>query len=179
MKQIYLIRHGETDYNKNKIVQGSGVDAALNATGLQQADQFFEVYQHIPFEEVYISQLQRTYQTVRRFIEEKNIPYQAFAGLNEISWGTREGMPFHPDEHQYYLDTIAAWQRGSIDLAIEGGESPRQVAERQKPIIARLKESSAKKLLVCMHGRAMRILLTQLLGYPLSYMDIFEHRNLT
>ncbi len=178
-KSIYLIRHGETEYNKKQMVQGSGIDADLNDTGRQQADAFFEAYQHIPFDKIYVSALKRSYQSVERFVKEKNIAYEALSALNEISWGSREGSPFDPQEHQYYLDTLAAWQQGHTHLAIEGGESPEEVARRQRPFIDLLRSRpEEQKVLVCMHGRAMRILLSQLLSYPLALMDTFPHHNL-
>ena len=179
-KSIYLIRHGETEYNKKQMVQGSGIDADLNDTGRQQADAFFEAYQHIPFDKVYVSALKRSYQSVERFVKEKNIAYEALSALNEISWGSREGSPFDPQEHQYYLDTLAAWQQGHTHLAIEGGESPEEVARRQRPFIDLLRSRpEEQKVLICMHGRAMRILLSQLLSYPLALMDTFPHHNLS
>ena len=49
-KTIYLIRHGQTDFNKQGIVQGSGVDSSLNDEGHAQARKFFEAYHHINFD---------------------------------------------------------------------------------------------------------------------------------
>ena len=46
-KKIYLIRHGQTDFNLQGIVQGSGVDADLNDTGKAQADFFYEKYKTV------------------------------------------------------------------------------------------------------------------------------------
>lgn len=43
-KYIYILRHGETDYNRRGIVQGSGVDAELNEYGRLQAEAFFRYY---------------------------------------------------------------------------------------------------------------------------------------
>ena len=48
-KTIYLIRHGETEFNRMGIVQGSGIDSDLNETGILQARAFFETYRHITF----------------------------------------------------------------------------------------------------------------------------------
>jgi broad specificity phosphatase PhoE len=182
IKNIYLIRHGETEYNKLHIVQGSGVDTSINETGRKQAHAFFEAYKHIVFDKIYISNLKRTYESVEEFIK-MGIPYQKTESLNEISWGKTEGMPFSEDTHQYYLDTVADWQQGNTHLAVAEGESPEQVAKRQKPILEILKEQHSEgnfeqNILVCMHGRAMRVLLTQIFGYPLRYMDVFEHYNL-
>ena len=44
MKQLYIIRHGETELNRLGIVQGRGVDASLNETGITQAEAFFQKY---------------------------------------------------------------------------------------------------------------------------------------
>jgi probable phosphoglycerate mutase len=61
----------------------------------------------------------------------------------------------------------------------EGGESPEEVAERQMRAMQHIMSHRAEQnVLVCMHGRAMRILLCQLTGISMSQMDRFEHSNL-
>jgi probable phosphoglycerate mutase len=74
---------------------------------------------------------------------------------------------------------LRQWQLGNTTLRIEGGESPDDVVKRMQPaidhIMARTEEQT---VLVCMHGRAIRILLCVLLNYPLKSMDMFEHENL-
>lgn len=178
VKKVYLIRHGQTDYNLQNIVQGSGVDAPLNATGLWQAAQFFKHYSHIPFDKIYTSTLQRAHQSVAGFIN-AGIPHEAHSGLNEINWGDREGTKITLEEDQYYNDMLAAWRSGKTDLPIAGGESPEDVAARQLPVIELIKSRPEEQtILICMHGRAIRAFMCQLLNYPLRYMDEFEHRNL-
>jgi probable phosphoglycerate mutase len=177
MKEIYLIRHGQTDYNKQGVVQGSGIDSDLNEVGLQQAQAFYEAYQDIAFDKIYISKLKRTYQTIAPFLD-KNIPIEKHEGLNEISWGKKEGRPILPEEDAYYYFMLSEWQRGIVDLAIEGGESPLQVYARQKPILdIILSRPEEEKILICMHGRAMRIFLCLLLNYEIKDMERFEHAN--
>ncbi|WP_282456203.1 histidine phosphatase family protein [Chitinophaga sedimenti] len=66
-KELYIIRHGETDFNRQGIVQGRGVNSDLNAMGVAQAEAFYEHYKHIPFDKVYTSSLKRTHQTVKKF----------------------------------------------------------------------------------------------------------------
>ncbi|QHL86072.1 histidine phosphatase family protein [Nibribacter ruber] len=178
LKKIYLIRHGQTDLNLQGIVQGSGVDSPLNETGRWQAEKFFQAYQHIKFDKVYTSVLQRAQQSVQGFLD-LGLPHEAHAGLNEICWGWREGTKISPEEDAYYYEVLGRWQQGEIDLPIEGGESPVQVAERQKPVIDLiLSRPEEETILICMHGRAMRVFLSQLLHYPLSQMDRFIHYNL-
>ncbi len=178
IKKIYLIRHGQTEYNKMGIVQGSGVNSDLNATGQLQAEKFFNRYKEVPFDKVYTSVLKRSIQSVQRFID-LGIPHEQHEGLNEINWGIREGKAITPEDNKYYYDTIAAWSAGETSLRIEGGESPQDVLNRQIPVMDLiLSRPEEKNVLICMHGRAMRMLLTYLLGYELRYMDIFEHHNL-
>lgn len=176
-KKLYVVRHGQTDYNKFRKVQGSGIDAPLNALGMAQAEAFFEAYRDYPFEQIFISNLIRTYQSVKPFID-LGLPYEKLEGLNEISWGEKEGQSFSEEAHEEYLRFTKAWQNGNTHYAIKGGESPETVKKRQQEAMKTILASPAKYILVCMHGRAMRILLTWLLGYELKYMDMFEHHNL-
>ena len=176
-KKIYLIRHGQTDYNRQGIVQGSGVDTSLNEVGCKQAKAFFEKYQDVPFDKVYTSSLKRSQETVKAFID-KGIPHEIFAGLNEISWGNKEGQRITPEEDEYYHYMLEQWQQGNTSLSIKGGESPEEVLKRMVPVVDHIKNQVAEKtILICMHGRAMRILLCHLMNYPLQHMDRFEHAN--
>ncbi|MBC8152825.1 MAG: histidine phosphatase family protein [Bacteroidetes bacterium] len=177
-KTIYLIRHGETDYNRQGIVQGSGVDSDLNDMGRAQAQAFFQAYQHVPFTKIYTSRLKRTLQTVQPFLE-LGIPCESHGGLNEISWGIMEGkMPGNLD-NEYYRSLIESWTAGQTDRPTTDGESPAQVVLRQKPVIDLiLSRPDENPVLIAMHGRAIRILLTWLMNDPLSTMDHYEHSNL-
>ncbi len=159
-------------------MQGGGINSDLNALGRAQAQAFHQAFCHIPFDKVYTSILKRSSQSVQQFID-AGIPWETHAGLNEINWGYREGKAITPEEDAYYHSVIRRWQAGEDTLRIDGGESPLDVRQRQQPaldmILARQEEET---VLICMHGRAMRILLTTLLHYPLSAMDMFEHHNL-
>jgi len=177
-KKIYLIRHGETDFNLQGIVQGSGIDSSLNEKGRAQALAFYNSYEGVRFNKIYTSRLKRTTESVANFIE-SGIPHESLSGLNEISWGEKEGQKITPEEDQYYHWMLRQWQLGKTGERILGGESPEDVILRQKPaidyIIGKKDEST---VLICMHGRAIRILLCHLLQYPLKSMDLFEHQNL-
>ncbi|MFN8341840.1 MAG: histidine phosphatase family protein [Cyclobacteriaceae bacterium] len=177
-KKIYLIRHGQTDFNLKGIVQGSGVDTSLNDLGRRQAHAFFECYGHVAFDKIYTSALKRTVESVQPFIDAGNT-YEQLAGLNEISWGKHEGKPITPDEDRYYQWMLKSWREGRTELRIEGGESPEEVIARQRPAVDHIMSRPQEKtVLVCMHGRAIRILLCLLLKEPLCNMDNFEHQNL-
>lgn len=177
-KYLYIIRHGETEYNHRGMIQGQGIDADLNAHGQEQAKAFFKHYKHVPFDKVYTSALKRTHQSVAQFIE-AGIPWEQHAGLNEISWGVNEGKAISPETDKQFFYVIKAWQAGVSSARIEGGESPDDVLARQIPVMDLImSRPEEKNVLICMHGRAMRVLLCHLTGRPLKDMDLFEHRNL-
>ena len=177
-KKIYLVRHGQTDFNLRNIVQGSGVDSSLNQRGIAQAKAFFDHYKDVPFDKIYTSVLKRTRESVKGFLD-LGIATESLAGLNEISWGTKEGYKITPEEDQYYHYMLKQWQLGNTSIRIEGGESPDDVVARMKPAVDYImSKHNEKTILVCMHGRAIRILLCMLLNYPLKSMDMFEHENL-
>jgi broad specificity phosphatase PhoE len=177
-KKVYLIRHGQTDFNLKNIVQGSGVDTDLNAVGRKQATAFYEAYKHIAFDKIYTSALKRSQQSVQEFIAD-GIPHDALVGLNEISWGTKEGHRVTPEEDAYYHYMLERWRLGETTLRIQGGESPEDVVKRMKPAVDYIMAKETERtILICMHGRAIRILLCYLFHYPLRSMDMFEHQNL-
>jgi len=71
-KKIYIVRHGQTDFNLNGIVQGSGVDSSLNEHGRAQANAFFQQYGAVKFDAIYTSVLKRTIESVETFIQQGN-----------------------------------------------------------------------------------------------------------
>lgn len=176
-KTFYIIRHGQTDLNLKGIVQGRGINSPLNDHGVQQAKAFFNAYQHIPFDKIYTSTLLRTEQTVQQFIN-KGIPNEPLIGLDEISWGIYEGQDLNDSILKGFDELVSSWRNGELDLALEQGESPNQVALRQKEAFEyMLQQNQEETILVCMHGRALRILLCHLTGIPISKMDDFPHTN--
>jgi broad specificity phosphatase PhoE len=74
---------------------------------------------------------------------------------------------------------LKQWQLGNTALKIEGGESPEDVVKRMQPAVDHImSQTNEQTILICMHGRAIRILMCLLLNYPLKSMDMFEHENL-
>jgi broad specificity phosphatase PhoE len=178
-KIIYIIRHGETELNKQGIVQGRGVNSDLNDTGRAQAEAFYQMYKDVPFDKIYTSTLKRTHQTVHKFIE-SGLPWEQLSGLDELAWGEWEGKPSSEYAVTVFRALVEQWQGGDYDAKFEGGESPAEVAVRLNEAIDYIKGKEDEKLvLICMHGRAMRLLFCLLTGKPLSQMVDFPHLNTT
>jgi broad specificity phosphatase PhoE len=179
MKEIYIIRHGETELNRLGIVQGRGVDSDLNDTGRAQAAAFYNHYKDIQFDKIYTSVLKRTHQTVKQFID-LGLPWEQHTGLDELAWGLWEGQPNTPEARHAFLEIVEKWQGGNYEAKFEGGESPNDVSLRMNETIELIKSrTDEKRILVCMHGRAMRLLLCMLLDKPFSEMVDFPHQNTT
>ena len=153
------------------------MDSSLNEVGNMQAASFYSQYKTIDFDKVYTSSLRRTKETVSGFIED-GINHQALPGLDEIHWGLKEGKPFDEKDHQEYQEVTQQWSMGNTHLGIAGGESPDQVQLRQQDSLNHIMSNSHEKtVLICMHGRAIRIFLCLLLNYPLKHMNLFPHHN--
>lgn len=178
-KELYIIRHGETELNRLGIVQGRGINSDLNGTGRLQATAFYSTYQDIPFEKVYTSTLVRTHQTVKGFLE-TGIPWEQLSGLDELAWGEWEGKPNDEQAITAFKGLVEEWDAGDFDAHFVGGESPNQVMLRLKEALDEMLSHSDEKLvLICMHGRAMRLFLCLMMNKPLSEMSDFPHQNTT
>lgn len=176
-KIFYFIRHGQTDLNLKGIVQGRGVNSPLNANGLQQAEAFYNAYKDVDFDKIYTSTLLRTHQTVEPF-NAKNISVEQLEGLDEISWGVYEGQEQNETIMKGFDALVQAWRNDELDVCVENGESPNELVVRQRQAIDyMLTKTDEKKILVCMHGRALRIMLCHLTNVPVCQMDDFPHTN--
>lgn len=173
---IYLIRHGETDFNKKRIIQGSGVDSDLNETGRAQGRAFFEKYKDLGFQTVITSALKRTHQTVADFID-TGINWEQHPDINEMNWGVHEGKPGTPEMRENYKTMIGEWAKGNFDYALQDGESAAQLGTRIGRFLEHLKTRKEEKLLVCSHGRAIRCFVALMKQQPLQAMETVAHAN--
>jgi probable phosphoglycerate mutase len=178
LKTLYIVRHGQTELNRLGIVQGRGRDTDLNDEGKKQAYLFYNDYKNVPFDKIYISALRRTQQSIQPFID-LDIPYEKLPGLDELAWGIYEGQPSTPATKGAFLQLLRDWMEGNLDTKFEGGESPNEVKIRQQEALdVIMSHPEEKNVLICMHGRAMRLFLCILMGLPLTEMDTFPHQNL-
>ncbi len=175
-KTVFFYRHGETDLNRERIVQGSGVDASINNLGIAQAKAFYDYYKDVGFEVVLTSKLRRTHQTVEPFVK-AGLPWEQFEDINEISWGDHEGQKTQPWMHDTYLTMKEEWRKGNFHARIPNGESAFELSQRVSRFVDHLKERPEKNILVCSHGRTMRCLMVTLKEEPLHKMEEYKHKN--
>ena len=178
-KRIYFVRHGETECNSKNLIQGRGVDAPLNALGHQQAEAFYQHYKHIPFDKVYTSSLQRTHQSMAPLLK-SGIPHEIIDGFDEMDFGIMEGKEMFDSTGTFTLKSLLEqWKNNEGDAKAEQGESPNEVLQRMKDALETvLSRKQEANVVVCMHGRALRILMCYLLNLPISNMEKYFHANL-
>tara|TARA_Y100001958_G_C21209675_1_gene535514 strand:- start:881 stop:1474 length:594 start_codon:yes stop_codon:yes gene_type:complete len=171
--KLYIIRHAETEYNRKGIIQGSEVDSDINDIGDSQSKSFYDHYQNVNFDKIYTSDLKRTFQTVKRFTE-NGTEYEKLKEFNEISWGVNQGKS---DDLEDYSKLIDTWLAGDLDNKFEKGESPNEMSLRLVKGFNKVLEDNHDTVLLCIHGRALRILLSKIIDNDLTKMDKYIHSN--
>ena len=171
--KLYIIRHAETEYNRKGIIQGSEVDSDINDVGESQANSFYEYYKDINFDKIYVSDLKRTFQTIRRFTENGS-SYEKLKEFNEISWGVNQGKSDGLEDYARLIDT---WLAGNLDNKFEEGESPNEMSVRLVKGFNKVLDDDCDTVLLCIHGRALRILLSKIIDNDLTKMDKYVHSN--
>lgn len=176
-KRLYIVRHGETEYNKRNLIQGRQIDAPLNDLGNQQAKNLAEWFRDVELSEVICSNMIRTYQTAEPIFEAKNIECSCHTELDELDYGDFEGESIMPD-NQAYHEMRQDWIDGNITRRAPNGESPFDVLNRaDKKCRELIQDSQNHHILIMIHGRLMRILLSHWLGYGLERMQEIRHAN--
>ncbi|MEO1021067.1 MAG: histidine phosphatase family protein [Bacteroidota bacterium] len=177
MKQIFVVRHGETDFNRQQRIQGRGIDASLNDRGKEQARLVKDALEPEPIERVIVSSLRRTHETAKPLVLAKGLAVEGYQDLDEISFGNLEGRPFN-DIKPMVMDLHTKWSSGQVDVRVDGGESPTEVFERAHTKALEIIEmASEEHLLFVLHGRLIRILLSEWLGLGLKNMHEIAHTN--
>lgn len=177
-KELYIIRHGQTEHNAKGIVQGKGVNLSLNEKGRKQANAFFKAYKHVPFEIIYTSTLTRAQESIAQF-KELGIAHEIYPELDEISWGELEGSHATMESDLEFQQLLSKWRVGDIHAKPSpNAESPFELQQRQEKFLEYLLTTPHQKILIATHGRFIRAFMCTLTGKPLSEMEKFNHVNL-
>ena len=92
MTEIILIRHGETDWNREQVFRGR-IDVALNHVGVAQALAVQKSLHDREIDGIYSSPLSRAFETARRIGEKRNVAVQVEEGFIDIDFGKWQGLP--------------------------------------------------------------------------------------
>ena len=136
---VYFVRHGETDYNRDKRFQ-SRTDVPLNARGLSQARAVRDELrrQQVRFAQALSSPLSRAVDTARVILEDTGLAVTPEPALLEVDFGALEGR-LEADLRQELGAEFTRWREAYYTLPPPGGgESIISAAPRVKPLLASL-----------------------------------------
>lgn len=178
--KIYFVRHGETDWNKERKIQGQ-VDIPLNEFGRHLARETAKGLRDVPFDVCFTSPLGRARETAQIILQGRDVPILEDKRILEMNFGVLEGKCCSkegwdvPDSFQMFFDDPVHYQ------APEGGEDFQAVRERTGDFLNWLfaqEQYRDSTVLVTTHGAAMAGLLNNLKKKPLAeYWGVGVHKN--
>lgn len=171
MTSIHLIRHGQTEWNLERRVQGQ-TESYLTPEGQEQARQVARQLQDLSFDVVYSSSSIRAVETARHILEYHSLPLNTLDALREIHLGSWEGRlqdeikEDYPDQHAMYWEDPSQFQ-------LPGAETFQQLQHRAVSTVETIAaEQPGKTILIVSHGLFIKSLLAHYEGRHLR--DIWQ-----
>lgn len=165
MPQLILLRHGQSEWNKENRFTG-WVDVDLAEAGRIEAGQAGEKLKGIELHLAYTSALKRAQNTLELAMQSAglNLPVVKDKALNERMYGDLQGLNKADTAAKYGDEQVHIWRR-SYDVAPPNGESLKDTAERVIPyfehkIAPKLK--AGKNIIIAAHGNSLRALIMHL-----------------
>ncbi|MGO8753843.1 MAG: histidine phosphatase family protein [Gallionellaceae bacterium] len=164
--QICFIRHGETDWNVAKRIQGQ-TDIPLNDTGLGQALAMAFNAAHHHFSAIYSSDLSRAFETAKMVAERRGLEVRTLPQLRERHYGIFQGLTANEGE-QRYPEAYAHYKARDPDYDFETGESMLRFAGRVSEAIGTLtRQHSGQTIAAVCHAGVLDIIYRKATGRPL------------
>jgi broad specificity phosphatase PhoE len=161
MTRVFLVRHGATDWNKEKRAQGHA-DIDLNEDGHRQAAAVASELAHERIDAVFSSDLKRALDTAAAIALAHGLQVEIDPDLREIDQGEWEGLT--TDEIRARWPEL--WGPGRHYNARPGGESPQQVKSRSLRALAKAAAAHPEgTIVVVSHGGTIRWISAKALGY--------------
>jgi probable phosphoglycerate mutase len=178
--RLCLIRHGETDWNRERRLQGQ-LDIPLNASGQHQARQtavrLAELAEHTPFAALYSSDLARARDTASTAASRLQLEVVPAAALRERHFGQLQGLT--PEEARVQLPHLQlAMRHRELDNALDGGETLLALASRLRHFLGHMLERhTGQTVLAVTHGGALDVIYRMAVGRPLDGVRDFALPN--
>ena len=167
MTVIILIRHGETDWNREQVFRGR-IDVALNEVGLTQARAVQESLKDTEIDGIYSSPLSRAFETATIVGENRNVTVRGEEGLIDIDFGAWQGLS-HQKVKEEYKDLYETWLAQPDLVTFPDGESLKEVRIRSMESLEEvIKNNPGKTLALVSHRVVLKVLLCTILGLELS-----------
>jgi alpha-ribazole phosphatase len=178
MTKIFLIRHGQTEWNNGGRYQGHS-DIPLSEEGKVQAKKLslFLNNTGIHLQAVYASDLSRAQETAEIIAAPHQVKVENHPGFREINFGVWEGLNFKEIKNQY-PDLAQRWLTSPEELTIPQGESFKCVQKRAKLALDEITQfHQGQNIAIVSHGGTLRALICELMEIPLQKMWHFKLDN--
>jgi len=167
---IFLVRHGETEWNQLHRLQGNK-NSPLTANGIKQAHEVKKLIQQFNIDKAYVSPLKRAKDTIEILLEDSDLEAVTATDLREINLGPWEGKTqdetalLFPEEH------LAFWQKPD-EFNLVGAETYKELQNRMVTTIESIFISEKNKnILVVSHWIAIKVVLAHYTSTPLSQLS--------
>lgn len=151
MANILLIRHGETDWNREKRLQGY-IDIGLNSIGIEQANLLAKVLANESIHAAYASDLSRAFDTAKTIANHHQLEVQQDALLRERCYGEIQGKTYKEIE-QTHPENYQAWVTRDANFQPKDGESLQQFYDRVVLGVKQIaKRHLGQTILIVAHG---------------------------
>jgi probable phosphoglycerate mutase len=174
--RICIIRHGETDWNVEKRIQGH-TDIPLNAVGRAQALAMAFNAAHQRFNAIYSSDLMRATQTAQALAQREDQEVKRLPQLRERHYGVFQGITADEGAARYPA-AYAHYMARDLDYDFETGESLRRFAERVADAIDwLLRHHSGQTIAAVSHSGLLDVVYRRATGRPLHTPRDFKVPN--
>ena len=137
--KLILIRHGETEWNKQRRIQGCRSDTRLSPKGLEQADRLAAVLRKERMDAIYSSPMKRASETAQIIADACKLQVQVLNELREIDAGELDGL-FERELTRPYETAWKEFRNGNASTPLPGGESLQDVQKRTSWAVDRMLE---------------------------------------
>ncbi|MDI7259588.1 MAG: histidine phosphatase family protein [Thermodesulfobacteriota bacterium] len=168
MTSIYLVRHGQTAWNREEIFRGR-TDVPLDETGLEQAELAGEYFKGMAIRGIYTSPLSRAWQTAEKIARFHHLSVQPSDGIIDMSFGDWEGHA-HLEIQRIDPETYRQWREEPHLAKLPGGETLDDVRKRAMFALEEVIELNPGKTLVLVSHRVVnKVLICGILGIDNSH----------
>ena len=176
--RIFLIRHGETNWNKEGRFQGQ-IDIPLNENGKDQARKTFEYLRNISFNKAFSSSMDRPYETAQIILQNnKDLKIQKIDALVEISHGLWEGK-LEEEIREKWPVLLKNWHDKPEEVIMPEGESIKDVSKRSVEAFDKicLSQKDNDLSLLVAHDAVNKTLICNILGINYSNIWMIKQGN--
>jgi len=168
MTSIYLVRHGQTAWNKEEIFRGR-TDVPLDETGLKQAELAGQYFKGMEIHAIYSSPLSRAWQTAQKIAQIQTVKVEPLEGILDMSFGDWEGHA-HQEIRKMDNETYRQWVESPHLVKLPGGESLDDVRGRAMAALEEvLRKHSEKTIVLVSHRVVCKVMICAILGLDNSH----------